>query len=109
MKLYHWRDFDKLTKPETGPYIEPWSLHDEGYRRELESLDVFVHYAMSPETEKVVPTAPTKSFAFGELRAYGGGDKEVWFTWEYPASSFLFGNMHILIWKLVMNGKLARA
>lgn len=54
--------------------LDGWSLHNEGYGRDVEKVETFVYYASSPSTIKATirPREIGKGEP-GEVRAYGPG------------------------------------
>jgi len=93
------------------PTDDVWEFHEQGDRREVPSVLSFWNYATSPTTEKVTftPPVPVEDGYEGEVRAYGPEGQIAWFNLAYPLTPHVYGNLEILFWRLMVQGKLKRA
>lgn len=74
--------------------LDGWTLHNEGYRREVKKATTFVYYASSPSTVKAaVRPRNLQEGELGEVRAYGPGGSVI--AYGLPQ------NMNPHTWQLV--------
>lgn len=104
-----------LVSAETGRRDEPedlWELHEPKDRRQVLQIISFCYYALSPSTQRViffsepVPGEHPAIRILGELRAYGLGERFVWYEIPRWSSPFVYSMISGLFVQMEQAGKL---